>query len=122
MNLPRSKPIYTVLVITVGFLFLYYFRRWEGWLFLAIAIGTLGSISSFLARKIDFFWRQLAYVLSLFMPKILLTLLFFLLLTPLALLSRLFRKEDPLSLKNNKESLFQTYERDLDQSYFEKTW
>src|SRR6056297_2685796 len=111
MNLPRSKPIYTVWVITAGFLVLYCFRRWEGWLFLAIVIGALGSVSPFLARRIAYIWRQLAYVLSLFMPKILLTLLFFFFLTPLALLSRLFGKEDPLSLKNNKESQFQTCER-----------
>jgi hypothetical protein len=122
MPLPKAKPVHTVWVITLGCLVLYLLKTWPGWLYMATGIGVFGLISPFLARKIDLLWRKLGYVLGLFIPKIILGLLFFLMLTPLAILSRLFRKSDPLSLKKQEESLFQSYDRTVDQSYFEKPW
>lgn len=118
----KSSPFRTILIIFTGLLVLYLLKRHEGWLYAAIIVSVLGSISSYLAQKIDYLWRKLGWLLSLFVPKILLTLIFFLVLTPIALLSRLFGEKDPLSLKKDYTTMFKDHSREIDQDYFEKTW
>lgn len=118
----KSTPFRTVLIIATGLLIVYLIKQGNGWLYAAVSIGFLGSISAFLAQQIDFLWRKLGWLLSLFVPKILLTALFFLVLTPIALLSRLFGKKDPLMLKNEYQTMFKPYQRTIDKDYFEKTW
>lgn len=49
---------------------------------------------------------KLAYVMSLIFPPIVLAIIFFLVLTPAAWLSRLMRRHAPMRLKNNSQSLF----------------
>jgi len=65
---------------------------------------------------------KLAWVLSLIIPNILLSSIFFLFLFPIALLSRLFGKKDPLMLKNPEKSVFRNQEKKFDKSSFENPW
>ncbi len=121
-KLQKTDPIKTVLVITVGMLIVFALTQWE-WAFnAAVIIGLLGLISSFLAKQIDFLWMKLAWVLSLIVPNIILSIIFYLLLTPIALLSRLFGEKNQLNLKNKTDSLFKDYNKDFDKPSFEKPW
>lgn len=65
---------------------------------------------------------KLAGFLSLIIPNILLGIIFFLLLFPIALLSRLFGKNDSLNLKNKSGSTFKNVNKEFDKISFEKTW
>ncbi len=121
-KLQKTDPIKTVLVITVGMLIVFALTQWK-WAFnAAVIIGLLGLISSFLAKQIDFLWMKLAWVLSLIVPNIILSIIFYFLLTPIAFLSRLFGKKNLLNLKNNTDSLFKDYNKDFDKPSFEKPW
>jgi len=55
-------------------------------------------------------------------PNILLSVVFYLFLTPLALLSRIGKDKNPLSLKNTQATLFKEYTREFDKASFEKPW
>ncbi len=118
----KSEPIKTVLVITVGFLFVYMVTKWQLYLTIALIVGLSGISSNYLAEKIDFLWMKLTWLLSLIVPNILLSLVFFLILTPVARLSKLFGETDVLNLKNAKNSLFKDVDKRFEQSSFEKPW
>jgi ABC-type multidrug transport system fused ATPase/permease subunit len=118
----KSDPIKTILVITVGMLALYFVTNWQWLLITSLIIGLTGSISPYLAKKIDYLWMKLAWILSLIVPNIILSIVFYLFLTPIALLSRLFGDRDPLTLKNSTDTLFKDYKKAVDKASFEKPW
>ncbi len=122
MQNSESKPLQSVLIISLGFAIIYLSSGTIWFLYLAFAIGFLGAISTFLAQKIDFLWGKLGLVLSKIIPPFLLMLIFFLLLYPIALLSRLFGQQDPLNLKKPVGSLLKVRKQAFTEASFEKTW
>lgn len=121
-KLQKTDPIKTVLVITVGLLIVFTITHWEWTFNAAVLIGLLSLISNFIAKQIDYLWMKLAWVLSLIVPNIILSIIFYFLLTPIALLSRLFGEKNQLNLKNKADSLFKDYNKDFDKPSFEKPW
>lgn len=121
-NQLKSDPIKTILVITVGMLVVYVATKWHPALVIALVIGLSGILSNYLAKKIDFLWMKLTWVLSLIVPNILLSIIFYVLLTPIALLSRIFSKNDQLFLKNTSQSTFKEYNKNFDKDSFKNPW
>ncbi|MFC1783882.1 SxtJ family membrane protein, partial [Planctomycetota bacterium] len=62
---------------------------------------VIGTISSILLKPIYIFWMALATVLGWFMTRVILSILFFLVFTPMGLLMKLMGK-DLLDLKYNR--------------------
>lgn len=118
----QSDPKTTILVITLGMVLVYTITRMNWALIAALGVGIAGLVSGFLAEKIDWLWMKLTHVLSLIVPNILLSAVFFLFLTPIAILSRVFGKANPLDLKNTAPSLFKDHTGRLDKASFEKPW
>ena len=115
-------PSKTVLTIVIGFLVIYLIGHFNWALWVAIVLGVLGLISSYLALKIQETWMGLSTILSYIIPPILLSVVFFIILFPVALLSRLFGEKDPLQLKKTDATLFKTVDRTYSKDTFEKTW
>ena len=98
----------TILVIVTGLLAI-------GWIFdiplLAKIAVILGAVSIFIppaAKAIEWAWFRLALGLGWINSRILLSVIYFVFLMPIAWISRLFT-EDPMALKKVKrESLFTT--------------
>ena len=123
--LPESKnetPYKTVLLLTAAALCFYLAKKWDWLLYTATITSIATLLSHHLAKSIDFIWRKFALLLSLVVPKILLTLVFYLVLTPLALLSRLNKKSDPLLLKRVEGTFFRDMEKEFKKKDFENTW
>jgi len=118
----KSDPKTTLLVITLGMVAVYVITRMNWALLTALGIGVAGLLSQGLAEKIDWLWMKLTYVLSLIVPNILLSVAFYVFLTPIALLSRLFGNSNPLDLKNTSPSLFKDHKGKMDAASFEKPW
>lgn len=118
----KSEPIKTVLVISIGFLLIFIITSWEWSLASAFIIGLAGILSDFLAIKIDFLWLKLTYILSLIIPNILLGAVFYLFLFPIALISRLFGKRDPLILKNKSGSIYKEISLEFEKKHFKNPW
>lgn len=93
----RSKAYEGVLALVFGLLLLAYFQGHPVWLPLALIITLATLISPFLARAVAWGWTKLAEGIGYVVSRILLALVFFLILTPMALLQRAFRK-NPLQL------------------------
>lgn len=122
MKNPKSETTKTVLTITIGFLVIYLITKWKWTISVSLIIGLMGILSSYLSKKIDFFWIKLTWLLSVIVPNILLSVIFFLFLLPIAILSRIFGRKDPLSLKNTANSLFKNSNKKFDKDSFEKPW
>ena len=122
MKSNKNSPELSVLTITVGMLFLYVVTHSIYFLYLSLVVGFSGVFSPYLSKKIDFFWMKLALVLSKFIPNIVLTITFFCVLFPIALLSKVFSKEQPLFLKNDRKSTFTKMSTHFDANFFEKIW
>lgn len=122
MKQPKTNPTQTMLTICVGFLVIHLITKADWAIYISLVIGLLGVFSPFLSQKIDFLWMKLAWVLSLIMPNILLSIIFYLFLFPIALLSKLFGNKDPLMLKHTQKSTFRTREKPFEKSSFEKPW
>ena len=121
-KLTKSNPIKTILIIVLGFLIIYLITKWQGWLNIALILGLAGFLSGYLAKKIDFIWMKLAWFLGLIIPNILLSVVFYLFLTPLALLSRIGKGKDHLMLKNTQSTLLKEHVKEFDKVSFEKPW
>ncbi|HAD12337.1 MAG TPA: hypothetical protein DCF33_07845 [Saprospirales bacterium] len=118
----NHHPLQSVLALVAGLILVYLGTHWPWTIYTALALGLGGLLFPFLAKWIDYLWMKLAWGLSLVAPKILLSLVFFLLLTPLAWLSRLLGPANPLQLKNTTKSTFKEVHKSFERSTFEKPW
>lgn len=122
INKHNANPQETILTIIVGFLILSYIANLQWPLIVCIVIGVLGLFSNHIAIKINFFWMKLTWLLSKIIPNLILSLIFFLFLTPIALLSKIFTRKQPLILKKPSTSLFVTVNKRFKKSGFENPW
>ncbi len=119
----KTSPIHTVLVISSGMLVIYLISNVKAFLYISILINFLGLLSNKASKWIDFLWMKLAELLSYIVPNILLSLFFYLFLFPVAIVSRLLKKEDELKLKKSTETMWRMDEDGkVLKSSFEKMW
>jgi len=122
MKIKKNNPVTTVLVISMGCL-AFYLKTHAHWLLIvSFLVGLAGIFSSFLAKWIDYGWMKLAHVLSLIVPNILLSAVFFLFLYPISLLAKVFSKKDNLKLSPGGNTTFETVARPFDKDDFKKPW
>jgi hypothetical protein len=118
----KLKAKSTILVIVVGFIIIYAYSKNFNFLKVSIIIGLLGVISDKASLFIDRIWFKISFILSLIIPNILLGSIFYLILFPIALLSRLFGNKDPLNLKNSLKTLFINKDTNFKAKSFEQPW
>lgn len=97
----------TILVIVIGFALLSLLFKNTYLFYFSIGIGVLSLISSTIESGIIWVWFKIAEVLGWINTRIILSLVFFVFLTPIALLKKLLSfKKDPLKLKNTHSSTY----------------
>jgi len=117
-DINKEKYQETILVIVAGMLLLYAYFQNSVFLYIAIGLALIGLISATLSKWITWGWYKLALGLGFVNSRILLSILFFIFLVPLAFLSRIFSgKKDSLSLKKKEEG---SYFLELDKKYSKK--
>ena len=116
------KPKETILVITVGFQVMYVLFHHQWMFFAALVIGLAGVFSFYLSKKIDWLWGKLALILGFLSNTIILTLCFYLVITPVALIRKLLVKKNMLSVDKTKSTNFETVNQQYDKEDFVKTW
>lgn len=118
----KSNPAKTVLTISIGFLFVYLFGKFNWALWVSFIVGIIGVFSDYFSLIIEKIWMKLAFVLSKIVPNIVLGVIFFGLLLPISLLSKVFRKQDVLKLKNSSDSVYTLKPGAYDKAHFENMW
>jgi hypothetical protein len=92
-------------VIAIGFGILYFFLRKE-WMLIPIGMVFIGFLISSVGTSIHLTWMMIAKVLGFINSRILLSILYFFVLTPVALMMRLVGKGNFIKSIKNKSSLF----------------
>lgn len=112
----------TVLTITVGFLVIYLITGWQWTFVTSVLIGIAGVLSGRLSEKIHWIWMKFAWILSFIIPNVLLTLIYYMILVPIAFLSKIFRKDQPVVLKNRQDSFFRDMNKTFGKEDFKNPW
>jgi hypothetical protein len=112
----------TVLVITVGFLVLYIVFKKTGFLYCALGIGLAGVFSFYLSEKIHWFWNRLSVLLGAVSNRVLLGVVFFLVLTPMALIRRMRGKDGLRRFDTSATSNFSRREQVFEKKDLEQVW
>ncbi len=111
----------TLLVIVVGLLVLHFLFTVDWLLYAALGVGLAAVLFPALGRLIVRGWMAVGQVLGRINGSILLSLVFFILLFPIAVLYRLFNK-DSLRLKNEYDSLFTERNHSYQKEDLENVW
>ena len=121
MNL-KSNPYLTALTIIFGICILNLFFEDKYFQISILVISALSVFSNKAALLIEKIWFKLSSILSQVIPNVILTILFFLLLTPVSLLAKVFRANSNFIIRNNSYSLFKDQEKEYNKKSFEKAW
>lgn len=121
MNL-KSNPYLTSLTIIFGICFLSLFFDDKNFQISILVISAVAVFSNKAALLIEKIWFKLSSILSQIIPNIILTILFFLFLTPVSLLARIFRANSNFIIRNNSDSLFKDQQKKYNKKSFEKAW
>lgn len=118
----QHKDKNTQLIIVVGFLVIRYAFDLVGFGVAAMVLGLIFLVSKAATNQIIWLWWKIAHVLGWINTRILLTLVFYIVLFPFALLSRIFTK-DPLHLKwKTKGSAFTIRDHQYRAEDLENPW
>ena len=102
--------------------FFNYFLESKNIFYVSLILSGLGVLSIRLSEIIEKLWFKLSYLLSQTIPNILLSVIFFLILTPIALLSRLFKSQTEFISKNNQNSMFRIKNKSFNKESFKRAW
>lgn len=116
-----DKTYNTILVIVTGLLVFYLIFENEWFVYSAVSIGVLSLLSAKIAELIVKAWFGIAQVLGYINSRIILSVIFFLILFPLSLLSRLTGKP-ALQIKRQDGSYFTDRNHLFLKEDFEKPW
>jgi hypothetical protein len=95
-----GRKYQTLLVIVTGLLVIWYIQKVETLLYVSLGIALAGLIIPPIATGIDWLWYKIAKVMGAVMSRVILTVFFFGILTPIALLKKLLSGKDPMQLKD----------------------
>ena len=113
----------TISVLTLASLIVYAFFnvKWLLWISLLLTLGN--AFESRLTTVLAFYWMKFSTVLGAFNSRFILALIFYLILTPLALVYRIFKR--PL-VDHFRVNIRQSYFENINKTYtpadFENTW
>jgi hypothetical protein len=101
----KAKALETILVLVGALIVAYWITQKKIFLLLALILIFIGITSSFLADRISVAWLKFAEIIGGVMSKVILSIIYFVFLVPIALLYQLSKK-DYLSLKRKKDSYY----------------
>jgi len=122
MEKPKGNYRETCLVIMSGLIVFWFVYEIKILLNIALAIGLIGAFIPFLAKWINWAWYKLADVLGFVMSRVMLSIVFFIFLFPIALLAKAFSKKDSLQLKKRDGSYWTEREHEYEKKDLEQVW
>jgi hypothetical protein len=111
-----------MLVITVGCLVVYHLFHQRFFLYVALGIGLAGLFSPWLSARIDWLWTGLSRVLGKVSNTVLLSAVFILVVTPVALIRRWRGKDRMRGFDRNATSNFVDRNHQFTRKDMENTW
>lgn len=117
----KDKHYGTILVFAMVLIILFLIYKNVNLLYGALALGAIAIFIPALSRKIHELWMKFAELLGFVMNKVILGLVFFIFLVPIAFLSRMFRK-NPIKAKKESTSYFSDRNFTYNKKSLEQLW
>ena len=111
----KEKRLEAILVISMFMLLLYFLKDVKVYILISFIIGLTGIFLKPVANGVSWLWLKLGVMLGAVVPKIILTVVYYVFLLPVSLLYRIFKK-DNLNLKRNTN----TYWKQRNHKYISK--
>tara|TARA_B110000037_G_scaffold204353_1_gene248256 strand:- start:342 stop:707 length:366 start_codon:yes stop_codon:yes gene_type:complete len=118
----KSNPSLTILTIVFGLLVFYFFLEKQEIFYICIVLSGFGIFSKKISKLVEKIWFKMSFILSQIIPNILLSIIFFFILTPVAFLSKLFKSNTEFTSRNEKKSIFKSQNKVFDKKSFERAW
>jgi len=109
------------LSIVLFFLIVFLLSKQINFVYVALVIGVLSMLSDWITDKLTFVWQKIMKAFGFVNSRVLLSLIFFVFLTPIAFLYRLF-KGDILGLKKNDTSYYKTRDHKYESKDLVNPW
>ena len=122
LNEARKKTIECNVVLAVTSLLICYFTEKPALLVAAIFFLTAGFVFKSIGAVVSWAWLSLGLAIGAVMSRVVLTLLYYVVLTPLALCYRILNRKKTMCFRPSSESFF--FERDYTYSSkdLERLW
>ena len=117
----KEKQLEAIVVIVTGMILLYFVYKSLVFLYIGFGVGVSGIAVKPLAKLIATAWYKLGDLLGLVVSKVVLGLMFYVLLTPIAFFHNLFNK-DILHLKRSTGSLWIKRDHNYQAKDLKNTW
>ncbi len=118
----EAKDLETILVIVAGLLVFYFLFKLEVLITISLALLVLSLASKFLRRQIAWLWMKLSEGLGWINSKILLSVIFYVFLFPIAMLFKLFNKDNLMLKKNTETGYYKVREHEYTAEDIENPW
>lgn len=118
----KEKNIKNVALIAFGFLILFLIFGKSYLIYASLFLLLISILSETLSQKISRIWMKISQLLGMIVSKTMLFLVFFLILTPLALAYRIFNRNPLLIKKTSQKSYYIQREHLYSPSDFENIW
>jgi hypothetical protein len=115
----KERKYETILVIAGGMIVFYFIFRIMLFLIIAIAVISIGLFSNYLTIKIHWVWSKLALALGYLSSYLFLFIIFYFILTPLALLRKIVTKRNTT---HNSTSNYTERNHLYEKADMEKPW
>ena len=90
----KAKSLETLLVLVGALIIAFWVTQKKIFLLLALLLIVIGISSSFLTGKISWAWLKFSELIGNIMSKVILSLIYFIFLVPIALLYQLSKKDN----------------------------
>jgi len=117
----KRKTAETFLIFAGVFVLIFLFKKKIVFLYISLSSVLIYFLIPPLAMKISILWLKLGRILGEINTKIILSLLFYLILTPLALIRKTFTA-DFLELKKNKKTFWKEKKESFEKEEMERMW
>ena len=117
----KARSLETLLVLTGALIIIYWISPKKIYLLVALTFILIGVVSPFLSAKISWVWLKFAELIGSVMSKVILSVVYFIFLVPIALIYRLTQK-NPLFLKRQKDSYYKERNKQYSAKDIENIW
>jgi len=119
----KEKNLKTIIILSIFCLTIFLIFKKIVFICITLALLIIGATSSKLTSLISTGWHKFSFFIGNFNTKVLLSIIYYIILTPLAFLYRLF-KRDSLMLKKQESSISYFSNRDYQftKNDFNKMW
>ena len=117
----REKKLESLLIIAAGFIVLFFVFKIKWFLLVALTVAFLGAMSKLFGDGVPWLWFKISESLRWLNARILLSILFFIFLFPIALLMKAFGK-GAVQLKKSKTSYYSERDHVYKAEDLENVW